>query len=91
MQIDITGNGMEVTPDLRTFTEEKLQALLRHSPDLIRLKITFESEKLVHTAKGSAHLSGNDIVASHEAENLYKAVDGLVDKLNRQLQKSKTS
>ena len=35
------------------------------------------------------HLAGNDLFADNTEEDMYAAIDGLVDKLDRQLKKHK--
>jgi putative sigma-54 modulation protein len=46
-------------------------------------------EKLRHKAEATMHISGGDIFAEAVEENMYAAIDGLVDKLDRQLKKHK--
>ena len=85
MQINFTGHHVEVTDPLRTFTQEKMEKLTRHFEKIISIDITFEVEKIRQIAKASVHIAGKVLHADSEAEDMYKAVDGLIDKLDRQL------
>jgi putative sigma-54 modulation protein len=46
-------------------------------------------EKTRQMAEANFHVSGQDIFADIEHEDMYAAIDGLVDKLDRQLLKYK--
>lgn len=89
MQINITGHRMDVTPALKTFTEEKFDKLERHFDHITAINVVFDVEKLRHTAEATIFISKGEIHASSESEDMYAAVDILIDKLNRQLIKHK--
>ena len=46
-------------------------------------------EKLKQKAEATLHVAGREVVANSEHEDMYAAVDLLVDKLDRQLIKHK--
>ena len=46
-------------------------------------------EKLRHKAEATIHISGADVYADSEEEDMYAAIDSLVDKLDRQIKKHK--
>ena len=52
---------------------------------IISIDVTFEVEKLRQIAKASVHVAGKVFHADASSEDMYQAVDGLVDKLDRQL------
>jgi len=85
--IQFTGKNVDITPAIRQFTEEKFLRLKRHAENILNIHVTFEVHKLRQTAKAIAHLPNKEIHASMETENLYKSIDGLVDKLTTQLNK----
>ncbi len=89
MQIDFTGHGMDVTAALKTFTQEKFTKLERHFDKITAIHVTFHIEKLTHTVESTLLITKGDIHASASADDMYTAVDELVDKLNRQLVKHK--
>lgn len=85
MQINFTGHHVDMTEPLKQFTAEKLEKLVRHFEHIISIDITFEVEKLRQIAKATIHVAGKSIHADSEAEDMYKAIDILIDKLDRQL------
>lgn len=89
MQINYTGLNIEVTDALRNFTHDKLSKLERHSDRITQIEVTYDVEKLRQIAKATVFVSGDTLHASSEAEDMYAAIDVLIDKLDRQLIKHK--
>ena len=46
-------------------------------------------EKLQHKAEATVHVNGGTIYADAIAEDMYAAIDGLIDKLDRRVRKLK--
>ena len=46
-------------------------------------------EKVTQTSDATLHVNGGEIHASAEGQDMYAAIDGLIDKLARQLTKHK--
>lgn len=89
MQLTITGHHIDVTPALRNHVETKLSKLERHFDHLTDIHCILTVEKLEHKAEATVHLSGGTIHADAVEEDMYVAVDSLVDKLSRQVTKHK--
>lgn len=89
MQINITGHRLDVTPALRAFTEEKFDRLERHFDQITAINVVFDVEKLRQIAEATIIVAKAELHASSESEDMYAAIDMLVDKLNRQLIKHK--
>lgn len=89
MQINITGHRMEVTPSIRTYAEEKFNKLERHFDHITKINVVFDIEKLRQIAEATIFVAGGELHASSESEDLYAAIDTLIDKLDRQLLKHK--
>lgn len=89
MQLTITGHHIEVTPALKAKVESKLAKLERHFDHLTDVHCVLTVEKLEHKAEATVHLSGGTIHADAIHEDMYAAVDALVDKLARQVTKHK--
>ncbi|HHT0592954.1 TPA: ribosome hibernation promoting factor [Legionella anisa] len=89
MQINITGHHIDVTPALRAFTEEKFDKLERHFDQIKSINVVLNVEKLRQIAEATVHVTKGELHASSEAEDLYAAIDTLIDKLERQLTKHK--
>ncbi|CAN5254349.1 ribosome hibernation promoting factor [soil metagenome] len=89
MNINFTGHQVEVTDALRDLTTKKLALIQRHFENISTINITFSVEKLNQNVEGIIHLPGTSIHAKSSDENMYVAIDSLIDKLERQLKKHK--
>ena len=89
MQINFTGHRMEVTPALKAFTEEKFGKLERHFEKITAINVIFNVDKLRQIAEATILVAKGEVHASSESENMYTAIDTLVDKLDKQLTKHK--
>ncbi len=91
MQLEITGQNVEVTQALRAYISEKTQRIERHFDNLISAHFVLHLEKLEHTAEATITVGGrtNPIHANAMAEDMYAAIDGLIDKLDRQVRRHK--
>ena len=89
MQLKITGHQLDVTEALKEHATEKMQKLERHFDHVTNVHLILEIEKNQHKAEASVHVSGADLFAESKHEDMYAAIDGLVDKLDRQILKHK--
>lgn len=89
MNINITGIGVEVTEPLRNYVNSKIQKLTTFFSNITNTHVTLTVDKLKHIAKADIHLALKQIHASAEAENMYTAIDLLMDKLDKQVVKHK--
>jgi putative sigma-54 modulation protein len=89
MQINFIGRHLEVTPGLRSYTEEKMQKLHIRDDQISTLDIKFSIENITHKAEGTIHLPGTELHATAQADEMYAAIDLLVDKLAAILTKHK--
>jgi len=89
MQVNITGHHVDLTDALRDYVNEKLARLERHFDKVMDVHVILTVEKLNQKAEATMHLSGNDIHAEAVTEDMYASIDGLVDKLDRQIVKHK--
>ena len=85
MRINVSGHHVDVTEALREYATGKLSKLEKHFDHITNCDVTLIVEKANHKAEGSVHVSGADLFANDEGENMYAAIDGLADKLDRQL------
>jgi len=89
MQVNISGHHVELTDAIREYVLKKLNKLAGHYDNITNAQITLSVEKLRQKAEALLHISGAEVVASSENEDMYAAIDLLIDKLNRQLSKHK--
>lgn len=89
MQIDITGHHVDLSDALHDYVNEKFSRLERHFDKVIDVHVILTVEKLIQKAEATIHLSGNDVHAEATSDDMYASIDGLVDKLDRQIVKYK--
>ncbi|MBT3196408.1 MAG: ribosome hibernation promoting factor [Gammaproteobacteria bacterium] len=89
MQLNITGHHVEVTPPLNEYVTGKVSKLERHFDNVTNVHVVLSVEKLRQKAEATLHVSGADIFAECTDEDMYAAIDGLIDKLDRQVLKHK--
>ena len=90
MMLNITGNKMDITDPIRTLIEKKFKRIEKHfTHGVTKADVVLTVENLNHIAKANVHANGVEINAHGEAENMYKAIDIMLDKLNRQVIKLK--
>jgi len=89
MQINITGHHVEVTPALRAYVTEKMQKLVRHFDQVISIHVILNVEKLQHLAEATVNAGGRTLFATESASDMYASIDGLIDKLDKQVRRHK--
>jgi putative sigma-54 modulation protein len=89
MNLSISGHHLEVTPALREYVTVKLDKIRRHFDQVIDVNVFLSVDKLRQKAEIALHVRGKDIFAESIDEDLYAAIDSLVDKLDRQVLKYK--
>jgi putative sigma-54 modulation protein len=90
MNLNITGHHIEVTPALREYVQGKVDKVIRHFDHVTSVHVILSVEKLVQKAEITLHVKGKDIYADSSDADLYAAIDLLIDKLDRQVQKYKS-
>ncbi|HKB57482.1 MAG TPA: ribosome-associated translation inhibitor RaiA [Lacunisphaera sp.] len=91
-EVIVSGIHLELTPSLKTYVREKLERLFRHQERIVRIKVELECDRKhdrehKFIAKGHIVIYGPDINATIDADECYKAVDLLIDKLDQGLRK----
>jgi putative sigma-54 modulation protein len=89
MQINITGHHVEVTPALRAYVTEKMQKLARHFDQVNSIHVILNVEKLQQQAEATVNAAGRTLFATASDMDMYASIDGLVDKLDRQVRRYK--
>jgi putative sigma-54 modulation protein len=91
MKLTIVGKNIELTEGVKLSVEEKLSKIERYFNDDIDVRATVSAKKSRQTIEVTIiPVSGNIIRAEDSEENLYAAIDVVVDKLSKQLRKYKT-
>lgn len=89
MQISITGHHTDITQALRAYIENKFTRLERHFDNMTNIHVILTVEKDRQKAEATVHVSRGTLFADEEHDDMYAAIDSLIDKLDRQLKKHK--
>jgi putative sigma-54 modulation protein len=89
MQLNVTGHHVEVTPSLHDYVAQKMERLERHFDHITNVHVILSVEKLRQKAEATFNLSGGNLFADAQDEDMYAAIDAMTDKLDRQIKKHK--
>lgn len=89
MQLNLTGHHVDITASMRAYVNEKLEKLERHFDHVTNVNVVLTVEKLKRRAEASVNVSKGQLFADATSDDMYKAIDALVDKLDRQIIKHK--
>lgn len=95
MNLTISGHHLELTPAIREYVHTKLERIRRHFDHVIDAAVILTVDNLTEKEKRqraeiTLRLRGKDVHVESFAEDLYAAIDTLIDKLDRQVIKYKT-
>lgn len=95
MNLTISGHHLELTPAIREYVQSKLERIKRHFDNVIDIAVILTVEKLPEKEKRqraeiNLRLRGKDLHVESIAQDLYAAIDALIDKLDRQVIKYKS-
>jgi len=89
----ISGLHLDLTDALKNIVSDKMEKIFKHEEKIIRARVELDqdsrssSHKNQFTAKGHLELKGSTITISSSSDNLYKAIDDLIEKLDRGLRR----
>ncbi|WP_199609757.1 ribosome hibernation promoting factor [Flocculibacter collagenilyticus] len=89
MQINLTCRHVNATSSIKDYVDNKFSKLERHFDHINNVHVILDSEKLMQKAEAKLHVNGGELFATATHDDMYAAIDGLIDKLDRQVIKHK--
>ena len=89
MQLNLTGHHVDITEPMRDYVQSKLVRIERHFDHVTVVHCILTVDKLRHRAEATVNVAGGQLFAEAIEENMYAAIDGMADKLDRQVRKHK--
>ena len=89
MQLNISGRHLDITPALKQHTNQKLSKIKHHFDQVMNINMILEVQKDVQTAEATIHVSGADLFAKAESDDMYASIDKLINKLDSQILRHK--
>jgi putative sigma-54 modulation protein len=95
MNLTISGHHLDVTPAIRDYVQSKLERIIRHFDQVIDTHVILAIDNLTEKEKRqkaeiNMRLSGKTVHVESVAQDLYAAIDMLMDRLDRQVVKYKS-
>jgi putative sigma-54 modulation protein len=90
VKVSVTFRHMEPTTALKLYAEEKIHRIGKHFSRSVEAHVVLSVDsKERQTAEVELHTHGAMIHSKEETDDLYSAIDLVIDKLQRQVQKQK--
>jgi len=89
MNLKVSGHHLDITPAIRDYLQDKLAKVSRHFEQVMDIDVILSVDKLDQKVEAKVHLSGKDLFCESIDADMYAAIDGLADKLDRAVLKHK--
>jgi putative sigma-54 modulation protein len=89
MKLNITCHHINITPAIEEHIHNKFKKIINHFSNVIDVKFTLTVEKKLHTAESTIHLPKHNIHAEASDNDMYHAIEMLINKLDKQVIKYK--
>ena len=95
MNLTISGHHVEVTPAIRAYVETKLERVKRHFDQVIDIAVILAVDNLTEKDKHQRAeinllMSGKKVFVECTSQDMYAAIDCIMDKLDRQVMRYKS-
>ena len=87
MTLNITSKQMDITPAIRAHVEDRLAKLEKWQTQLINPHFVLNKTPKDFSVEASIGTPNGNLLASAESEDMYKAINDVEEKLERQLNK----
>ena len=84
MQLDVSGQNIEVTDALHAYVADKVERVKRHLDEVRDAHVVLSVEKHRHLAEINLNANGTTLHADAEDKDMYAAIDAMADKIDRQ-------
>lgn len=94
MNFTISGHHLEITPAMKEYVLTKLDRVTRHFDQVVDVSVLLSIENKKEKerrqkAEVTLHVKGRDIFVEDAQEDMYAAIDQVMDKLDRQVVRHK--
>ncbi len=95
MDIVINGRNVDITPRLQSYVERKVERLDRYMPNIVEVRVDLAEERANRMGRNQVaqitlrHRRGTILRAEERTSDLFAAVDAVVDKMYRQIERYK--
>lgn len=91
MKITTVGKNIEVTPALKNYAEEKVRKIAKYfNGNPPETQVFMHVEKNRHIVEVTAYVDGLILRGEEATHDMYASIDGVMEKIERQVRKYKT-
>lgn len=87
MNIIINGRQLDITPAIRSYSEDKIKRFEKYVPNITEAVVTLSVEKYRHKAEVLLRVNGVMIQAESVTGEIYASIDEVYEKIERQIKK----
>jgi len=90
LQVSVTARHMDLSEAVKEFASRKVENLDRLFHGVTKIEIILDAADGAHSAELIAHQKrGAKIIAISKADDIYKAIDAVIEKMDHQMRKKK--
>lgn len=89
MQISITFRHMDASDAMKELVTEKVARVKKYLQGPIEASVVLSVEKYLHACDVTIQMGGNIYKGHEETDDMYASIDKVMDKIERQIDKSK--
>ncbi len=85
MQISVSGHHVQVTEAIEQYIHKKLGRLEKHFQPILSSQVVLTVDRNRQKAESTIHISGVEVFAEAESDDLYASIDKMSKKLDRKI------
>lgn len=89
MQVNLSGHHVDITDNIKSHVDTKMNKIASHYPGIISMTVILGLEKTDHTVEINTTYEGVSVSANAREENLYSAIAAAGKKLDSSLEHRK--
>ncbi len=89
MRTQITARHFKLTDEVKSYAEQEVQSLSKYFDNIIDVDVILEWQKFYRMAEIKMNVHGTILTAQEQADEIHKAINGAIQKMERQLVKYK--
>jgi len=89
MKLTVAGRNIKITEAIEEHLESKIVKTIKQWLDSADIHVALAVEKHRHLTEITVKTKGFTVHSNHETDDLYKAIDGATEKIEKQLKKHK--
>ena len=90
MEVTVRGKNLEVTPALRSYVEKHTDKVQRYFDKSVRINALLRISNKTETCEVTVFVDGVILRGVEKSDDMYKSIDLVFDKIERQIHKYKT-